>query len=283
MATSKPKIQGYVERSLFDQFETERHHWGLTQSQALERVLAERYGQTVKAKEVLDLPLFNLVQSLKERIDMLENLVPTDLPKQLEWITSEITSSSPEITSDTLEITSNSPEITNDTPEITSSSPEITNDTPEITSSSPEITSTDLPKQLEWITSEITSSSPEITNDTPEITSSSPEITSDTPEITNGSLQFTSDSYKLFVICLFNTLPPADPEDFRYWSGNTKSQFSLSLDRAVKYKSFKVAVKQSEKLQQKDDYKGGGWEIKINTLEFFERKKHERQAMLACG
>ena len=218
MATSKPKIQGYVERSLFDQFETERHHWGLTQSQALERVLAERYGQTVKAKEVLDLPLFNLVQSLKERIDMLENLVPTDLPKQLEWITSEITSSSPEIT-----------------------------------------------------------------NDTPEITSSSPEITSDTPEITNGSLQFTSDSYKLFVICLFNTLPPADPEDFRYWSGNTKSQFSLSLDRAVKYKSFKVAVKQSEKLQQKDDYKGGGWEIKINTLEFFERKKHERQAMLACG
>lgn len=44
MATSKPKVQGYVSRDIFEQFEVDRVAWGLSQSQALERILNERYG-----------------------------------------------------------------------------------------------------------------------------------------------------------------------------------------------------------------------------------------------
>jgi hypothetical protein len=43
MASVKPKLQGYVREDLFIQFEDERRSLGLSQSQALEKMLLERY------------------------------------------------------------------------------------------------------------------------------------------------------------------------------------------------------------------------------------------------
>jgi len=43
MATSKQRIQAYIDQQLFESFEAERVEWNLSQSQALERILAERY------------------------------------------------------------------------------------------------------------------------------------------------------------------------------------------------------------------------------------------------
>ena len=43
MATSKQRIQAYIDQQLFESFEAERAAWDISQSQALERILAERY------------------------------------------------------------------------------------------------------------------------------------------------------------------------------------------------------------------------------------------------
>lgn len=43
MSTKKQRIQAYVEQALFEAFEAERSTWGVSQSQALERILSERY------------------------------------------------------------------------------------------------------------------------------------------------------------------------------------------------------------------------------------------------
>jgi hypothetical protein len=71
MTTTKPKIQGYIDQKLADQFEAERQAWGLTQSQALERILAERYGMRQSREGITSNP-------------------PSDLLSNLEGITSDI-------------------------------------------------------------------------------------------------------------------------------------------------------------------------------------------------
>lgn len=43
MATSKIRVQGYLHNDLYYQFEQERLKWNLTQSQAIERILSDRY------------------------------------------------------------------------------------------------------------------------------------------------------------------------------------------------------------------------------------------------
>lgn len=47
MTTNKQRIQGYIDLQLFESFETERAVWDISQSQALERILTERYNTKV--------------------------------------------------------------------------------------------------------------------------------------------------------------------------------------------------------------------------------------------
>lgn len=74
MATSKPKLQGYIDQQLFDQFEIEQRQWGLTQSQALERILAERYGRVHDEDRQRYSPQLSL-HSLDKSLLNLEELV----------------------------------------------------------------------------------------------------------------------------------------------------------------------------------------------------------------
>lgn len=66
MATNKVKIQGYIKRDIFEQFEAERIVWGLSHSQAIERILAERYEQNSNASLVDNNRFAALEESLEE-------------------------------------------------------------------------------------------------------------------------------------------------------------------------------------------------------------------------
>lgn len=76
MATNKIKIQGYLELKLATQFEVERESWGLTHSQALERVFAERYDmeQAQIKPSVLSNGLEQRLQRLEEHLAELAHL-----------------------------------------------------------------------------------------------------------------------------------------------------------------------------------------------------------------
>ncbi len=43
MSTNKPRIQAYIDIDLYNHFEVQRINWGVSQSQALERILADRF------------------------------------------------------------------------------------------------------------------------------------------------------------------------------------------------------------------------------------------------
>lgn len=120
MATQKPKIQGYIEQATFDRFEAYRQESNLSQSQALEKILAsffggEQQGDLNDRFESLCQYVEQEFKKLQERIAMLE--ITSNLP-------SESLSNLPQITDESLEITSE--QITSDLPsdslEITSES-----------------------------------------------------------------------------------------------------------------------------------------------------------------
>ena len=72
MSTSKPRIQAYVGSGLYQQFEQDREAWGLSQSQALERILSERY-QADKQIDSIDSYVFDLqIKEVCERLNILE-------------------------------------------------------------------------------------------------------------------------------------------------------------------------------------------------------------------
>ena len=86
MATSKPRIQAYVEQSLFDSFKAEQDAWGLTQSEALERILAERYGR----KDDVETSSNQLEQSFLEgRLDRLDKLLQS-LDRSFHFLSSRV-------------------------------------------------------------------------------------------------------------------------------------------------------------------------------------------------
>ena len=43
MATQKPRVQAYIKQHLYDAFKAEQESWRLKESEALERILSERY------------------------------------------------------------------------------------------------------------------------------------------------------------------------------------------------------------------------------------------------
>ena len=79
MPSNKPKLQGYVDQSLFDKFQDERLRWNISQSEALEKILSERYYVIVpseKPTEFLADRISKIEQTLLEyaaRIRILEN------------------------------------------------------------------------------------------------------------------------------------------------------------------------------------------------------------------
>jgi len=68
MGTNKPRIQAYVEQSLFNSFKAEQDAWGMTQSEAIEQILAERYFSN-------DLVLPIQSKDLNHRVILLETKV----------------------------------------------------------------------------------------------------------------------------------------------------------------------------------------------------------------
>lgn len=70
MATDKPRIQAYVLSKLYQQFEAERLTWGLSQSQALERILLERY-QDNSSEQVAG----NALEARLDRVEKICNLL----------------------------------------------------------------------------------------------------------------------------------------------------------------------------------------------------------------
>lgn len=78
MSTNKPRIQAYIQSDLYQQFEQERSQWGVSQSQALERMLLERYqfDNTVnfrQPKQEYDLTWIKVsLGNIRERLTRLE-------------------------------------------------------------------------------------------------------------------------------------------------------------------------------------------------------------------
>lgn len=70
MSTNKPRIQAYVDSSLHQQFEHERSLWDVSQSQALERILLERY-QSNSSNQVVS----NRLEARLERVEKICNLL----------------------------------------------------------------------------------------------------------------------------------------------------------------------------------------------------------------
>lgn len=71
MTTSKQRIQAYVDLQLFEAFEAERIEWNISQSQALERILAERYSAKKQGLSVDHLALSERVTRLEAEIRQL--------------------------------------------------------------------------------------------------------------------------------------------------------------------------------------------------------------------
>lgn len=61
MATNKQRIQAYIDQQLFDCFEADRLRWNVSQSQALERILAERYNAKVQSNT--SYPILEAIES----------------------------------------------------------------------------------------------------------------------------------------------------------------------------------------------------------------------------
>lgn len=72
MATDKPRIQAYVLSKLYQQFESERLTWGLSQSQALERILLERYKDN-RSEQVIG----DALEARLNRVEKICNLLVT--------------------------------------------------------------------------------------------------------------------------------------------------------------------------------------------------------------
>ena len=87
MSTNKPRIQTYVDASLYQQFEQERSQWGLSQSQAFERILSERY-QSDRPEQLPgdhDLtPLIASINELRLKVSTLEDELESRLLAKLE-------------------------------------------------------------------------------------------------------------------------------------------------------------------------------------------------------
>lgn len=232
MATDKPKIQGYIAQSLFDQFEAERQQWGLKQSQALERILSERYGQEYNQSSQQSFDQYESIQkqisNLTSKFVSLEHRVPFDLIEQLESLSKAVYGSSPEITEQS----------NGDTPEIASSSLDITE---QITSDTPSIADV----------------SPEITSDIPSTTSSSPSITSDTPSIAEQSNSDTKE--QMLVVCKVNRDEPHHP---LYWMGKG---FTSDLNKAKTYQASSVG-KIKARIEKSDHAPSAGEFISWKTL-----------------
>lgn len=81
MATDKPRIQAYVLSKLYQQFEAERLTWGLSQSQALERILLERYQDDSSEQVTSDV--------LKARLDRVEKICNLLVTSQLQNLSPE--------------------------------------------------------------------------------------------------------------------------------------------------------------------------------------------------
>ncbi|KJH69415.1 hypothetical protein [Aliterella atlantica] len=99
MSTNKLRIQAYVQSELYQQFEQERSQWDVSQSQALERILLERYQhdsgeQAISTRESVH--WIALVEDLRKRVERLESNLPSELdsslPSELESVTSELDS-----------------------------------------------------------------------------------------------------------------------------------------------------------------------------------------------
>lgn len=103
MSTTKPRIQAYVQGEIYQQFEQERSQWDLSQSQALERILSERYQLDNKAVNEPDMKVLASVQildhslaALRNRVEALELLLKSPLPiSESELVTNESDSELP--------------------------------------------------------------------------------------------------------------------------------------------------------------------------------------------
>lgn len=86
VSSNKPRIQSYIESMLYEQFEQERLAWGLSQSQALERMLSERYQSNVTRLESEHelTPLINSINELRSRVSTLEDELESKLLSKLE-------------------------------------------------------------------------------------------------------------------------------------------------------------------------------------------------------
>lgn len=89
VSTNKPRIQAYVDSRLHEQFEQERSHWGISQSQALERMLAERYQSDIaRDREVASdrdlMPLITSINKLRLQVSNLEDELEERLLNKLE-------------------------------------------------------------------------------------------------------------------------------------------------------------------------------------------------------
>jgi len=253
VSTNKLRIQAYVESNLYQQFENERLSWGVSQSQALERILLERYQhdsgeQVVSTRESVHWT--SLVEDLRKRVERLESNLPGELNNNLPG---ESTSES------TSELNNNLPgESTNELPsELGSSLPgelpseldssllgESTNELPsELDSSLPGESTNELPSELDSsLPGELPSESDidlpgESTNELP--SESDIDLPGELPSESDIDLpgestnKLPSESQKL-VVCKLYKNNPKDPQTWRYWAG-AKAGFVEDLSKAKTY------------------------------------------------
>lgn len=76
MATRKPKIQGYIDQETFDDFEAYRKENNLTQSQALEKILASFFGSDRASEQSINSEfrkyVLDAIENLRDRMDIVQ-------------------------------------------------------------------------------------------------------------------------------------------------------------------------------------------------------------------
>ncbi len=261
MSTQKPRIQAYVQSELYQAFERERSQWGISQSQALERVLSERYQEASNTTQIE------------------HQLINND---DLHWIKVSLGNIRERLTR--LEIANNlddevAIEIDNDLPilsnlESVSESKLVTSESDGSLPSESELVTSDsdggLPSELGLVTGESDSSLPSelelVTGESDGEVVTGKLIT----KLTKNAIRSLSDSpleLNKFVICEIDK----EIGRFTYWTGS-KNGFTSSLEAAKRYKSEAMAERAKKGILEDPSYSRfseARFDLKYNPVRYF--------------
>lgn len=276
MATSKPRIQAYVEQYLFDCFKGEQEAWGLTQSEALERILAERYGKVSPMTTEPPIPYLNdRLQSLEKTLAV-QLGINDDLLHRLERLENLLTlnSKSPvsegELLDGEVESESNSKLPVLDYLE-NQESKQVNSDLP-LSNSEGELPSESLFSELVVSESELHSS--DSSSDLPseflpsESIVSNSELSISDSRVSGSELN--TDTSQRFVVCAYH---PDNPNKPLYWHG-TKKGFREYLESASSYAHENKARRQGLVIENNaGKWLEQGWKVSYKTIEELRKMK----------